>query len=190
MSEDDERDDAYDETIGKSASRSLKFSRVQAQSTSNGNGNGVGDSLAVSDTEGVSNQKTSPSSSRIRAQSSYGPIAGYSTLNLSAGTVSSPPSMAAPSPITPLRPRVRSKSTERLNVGLGISGGGFGGIESVPTTPSGRGDGKFVDPLLVRKQERRAKALESLSRKSGVKDLVGKKKVPVGDLVAFFDQDK
>lgn len=188
MSEDEERDDAYDETIGKSASRSLKFSRVQTQNaSSNSNGNGIGDSLAVSDTEGTSNQKTSPSNSRIRAQSSYGTIAGYSTLNLSAGIVSSPPSMAAPSPITPLRPRIRSKSTERLNVGLGISGGG---IESVPTTPSGRGEGKFVDPLLVRKQERRAKALESLSRKSGVKDLVGKKKVPVGDLVAFFDQDK
>ena len=54
-----------------------------------------------------------------------------------------------------------------------------------PTTPT---SGKFVDPLVARRQ---AKLEAQLSAGPPVpKALVGKKKVPVGELVAFFDQEK
>jgi len=58
--------------------------------------------------------------------------------------------------VAPLQPRLRSRST----VGLGISDG----------------TGKFIDPLVLRRQEK---------ERSDVANKKGKK--AVGDLVAFFD---
>ncbi|KAF8893076.1 hypothetical protein BD779DRAFT_1508738 [Infundibulicybe gibba] len=89
----------------------------------------------------------SPSSLRIRAQSVY----GFSTLQ--------PPQ----TPITPLIPRLRSRSTDRFALG-----------ENTPTA-------KFVDPLVLRKQD-----------KEGTKIAMPKPvgKIPIGQLVAFFDGDK
>ncbi|KII91568.1 hypothetical protein PLICRDRAFT_105554 [Plicaturopsis crispa FD-325 SS-3] len=95
---------------------------------------------------------TPQSSSRARPHSMYGPSAPRL------------PSTAASTTTTPLRPRVRSRST----VGLGITDSGTG---------------KFVDPLLVRRQE-----LKDLTPKIVRAD--GKKKVPVGQLVAFFDGER
>jgi hypothetical protein len=71
----------------------------------------------------------------------------------------------APLSTAPLQPRLRSRSI----VGLGISDGNG-------NTTAG---GKFVDPLVVRKQEKVAS--------SGQKSVDNKKKKAVGDLVAFFD---
>lgn len=77
----------------------------------------------------------------------------------------------APTPTTPFSTRLRTQSTDRF--GLGITGGG--------------GDNKFVDPLVVRKQTKDAIA-------SGAppppKVMAGKPKVPINELVAFFDQEK
>ena len=145
---DDERDDSYDDTIGKSASRLAVNNHKH-----NGNGNGNGNGYDTSPTP-------SPRSSRIRARSTYGPI-------------------ASSSPVPPLRPRIRSKSIDRFGLGLGISDGA-----ATPQTPL---TGKFVDPLLVRKQEKRAQASAAPPTPKAV---VGKRKVPVGELVAFFDGDK
>ncbi|KAG5641097.1 hypothetical protein DXG03_006034 [Asterophora parasitica] len=104
----------------------------------------------------------SPASKRrLRAQSAYGVL---NIQNLQ------PPQ----TPITPLKPRFRSHSTERL-AGVTATGGVGPGPESnFPT-------GKFVDPLVLRKQD-----------KEGMKIAMPKPvgKVPIGQLVAFFDEKK
>lgn len=100
---------------------------------------------------------------RMRAQSSYGPPSGYNYGALS--RASSPSNSNSPVPITPLRPRVRSKSIDRI--GLGISGP----------------NGKFIDPLVLRRQEMEAEQPRMPKFERG-------KKVPVGELVAFFDKDR
>ena len=79
-------------------------------------------------------------------------------------------------PVTPLRPRTKSHSTDRLRYGTSSESlrGGAGG-----------GDGKFVDPLVLRRKEARGK--------SGVvvpTPVVPGKKVAVGQLVAFFDEKR
>ncbi|KZT26094.1 hypothetical protein NEOLEDRAFT_1091562 [Neolentinus lepideus HHB14362 ss-1] len=73
-------------------------------------------------------------------------------------------SIAAASPNTPLHQRLRSRSTD-MRFGLGISLDGP----------------KFVDPLVIRKQEKEATA------KVVPPKVTAGKKVPVGELVAFFD---
>ncbi|KAI0634170.1 hypothetical protein C8Q77DRAFT_1110244 [Trametes polyzona] len=105
---------------------------------------------------------------RARPQSMYAPIASQA--------------ISAPSPITPLR--LRSRSTDRF--GLGLSDAGTG-APIPPATPTSSASGKFVDPLVVRRQTK-----EALMKDAPVPPaaLVGKKKVPVGQLVAFFDQEK
>lgn len=114
------------------------------------------------DTLRRTNSSSSPRNSpRTRAMSSYGALSGSSALL-------SPSS--SPSPIAPLRPRLRSKSSDKI--GLGISWG---------STP-----GKFVDPLVIRKQEK-----EGLLPKTPKTPTFARgQKVPIGDLVAFFDGDK
>ncbi|KAI0672383.1 hypothetical protein C8Q78DRAFT_970700 [Trametes maxima] len=104
---------------------------------------------------------------RVRPQSMYAPIASQA--------------ISAPTPITPLNVRIRSRSTDRF--GLGLSDAGTG-APIPPVTPT---SGKFVDPLVVRRQTK-----EALLKDGPVPPaaLVGRKKVPVGDLVAFFDQEK
>ena len=85
-----------------------------------------------------------------------------------------PKSSALTPSTTPLRVRARSQSTvgDRSNNAI-----------DVPITPLGT---KFVDPLLVRRQEKLAKA----NNIPAVKAAAGRPKVPVGQLVAFFDKDK
>lgn len=85
--------------------------------------------------------------------------------------------IAAPSPVTPLNVRLRSQSTDRF--GLGISDAS--GAPIMPTS------GKFVDPLVVRRQTKEALAN---TVPNPPKVMPGKPKVPVGELVAYFDQEK
>lgn len=111
----------------------------------------------------ASSSSASPSPAtkrRLRAQSAYG-FAGLQALQAT---------------ITPLRPKMRSRSTERFAPGP---------EQSFPT-------GKFVDPLLLRKQERekesvRGRQVVSTGLAAGVKS---GPKLPVGQLVAFFDGEK
>lgn len=60
---------------------------------------------------------------------------------------------------------------------------------------TGAGGGKFVDPLVLRRQEKEEKAKEERGRGAGAGGGGagggrGKGKVPVGQLVAFFDEKK
>ena len=102
----------------------------------------------------------SPGTPRARAQSSYGPP--------SSGEFSA---TSTPSPIAPSKPKLRSRSTDRI--GLGIS------------MPNGNGN-KFVDPLVIRKQAK--DAVPRTPKTPGFAP--GKGKVPIGELVAFFDGEK
>jgi len=141
--EKDKGEEFEDETIGKRASRRF--------------------------TAGMTTASASPSPAskrRIRAQSTY---AGFASLQL-------PDSESGPAPqttITPLRPKIRSKSSEKLGGGGGEQGTGVFG-----------GGGRFVDPLVLRRQEKEGtKGPVALPKPLG-------KKVPVGQLVAFFDGEK
>jgi hypothetical protein len=107
---------------------------------------------------------------RARAQSAYG-FGSIAASNDSSGV--------APSETPPLR--VRARSTERFgtlpsasastsNLGLGISTDG---------------SSRFVDPYLARKAEREREA-SAAPPTPKVMNAIGKK-VPVGQLVAFFD---
>ena len=156
----DESDAFGDETIGKSSGR--HFSGTLAPPPPS------------------HSSSTSPSSSpqqqgdtrprRARPQSMYTPLSSQA--------------ISAPSPITPLNVRLRSRSTDRFGLGLGLSDGGTG----APIPPATPTSGKFVDPLVARRQ---AKLEAQLSAgPPPPKALVGKKTVPVGELVAFFDQEK
>ncbi len=79
---------------------------------------------------------------------------------------------------------MRSKSTERFGSMESLSS-----LSSVSSTASGvsgtsaSGNGKFVDPLVLRKEEREREKKALMGTPRG-------KKVPVGQLVAFFDKDK
>jgi len=119
-----------------------------------------------------STTSTSPSpmsNRRLRAQSAY----GFSTIP-GANTTTATTTMSTPS-VAPLR--LRSKSSERLN--SGISGTGDGMISGV----SGPGGTKFVDPLILRRQSK-----DALMKPIAMPKPVGK--VPIGQLVAFFDKDR
>ena len=85
--------------------------------------------------------------------------------------------LAAPSPVTPLNLRLRSRSTDRFGLGISDAGGApLGGSAASQ---------KFVDPLVVRRQTK-----EAQPQPLAPKIMPGKPKVPVGQLVAFFDQEK
>jgi hypothetical protein len=94
-----------------------------------------------------------------------------------------------PGMTTPLRLRVRSQSA------ASNGGGGGGGASttddeySLPPSSSTSSlasgtSGKFVDPLVLRKQAREEK-MKSLGTQAP-KAAAGKRKVPVGELVAYF----
>jgi hypothetical protein len=86
---------------------------------------------------------------RVRAQSSYGPPSGFNASLFSTGvgtgkgtgSNANPNTNVPPAPITPLRVRVRSKSIDRVGLGIGVS------------SPAGNQSSKFVDPLVLRRQE-------------------------------------
>lgn len=159
--DDDESDEIGEETIGRtfgrqfssSSSSKLAAPTQTASPSSSPNGNG--------------GAKATPSGRRARPQSMYAPISSHA--------------ISAPSPITPLNVRLRSRSTDRFGLGLSDSSTG---AAIPPVTPT---SARFVDPLVVRRQEKQAQASNG---PVPPKALVGKRKVPVGDLVAFFDQDK
>ncbi|KAI0356967.1 hypothetical protein OH77DRAFT_1423231 [Trametes cingulata] len=151
---DDTSGGAGEETIGKTAGRQISSLAPPPDTTSpSSSPNGSGKTPGR----------------RVRPQSMYAPISSQAI------------AISAPSPITPLNVRVRSRSTDRF--GLGISDGATG-APIPPLTPS---SGKFVDPLVVRRQTKEALLKDGPPPPAA---LVGKKKVPVGDLVAFFDQEK
>ncbi|KAK7052983.1 hypothetical protein VNI00_004304 [Paramarasmius palmivorus] len=137
--EEDDDDDFGDETIGKSKGSGVLKASASAPDANN----------TVSTTKSL---PSSPSNLRTRAQSAYG---------LSSIAAQSPNTMAAlanTNTTQPLRPRVRSKSTDRLDSAAK----------------------SFVDPLVLRRQE--------AATKVAMPKPVGK--VPVGQLVAFFDGER
>ncbi|KAL1686899.1 hypothetical protein GGG16DRAFT_96444 [Schizophyllum commune] len=115
------------------------------------------------DDELSSNQASSSAASpRTRAQSVYGAQSLYGA------------------PTAPLKPKTRSQSTDR--------GQRFGTAASVPSTPvtdrfgDGSGSSRFVDPLILRRQEREGAGKVAMPRPIG--------KVPINQLVAFFDGER
>ncbi|OBZ76545.1 hypothetical protein A0H81_03140 [Grifola frondosa] len=103
-------------------------------------------------------------SKRSRPQSMYAPLASQS--------------IATPAPVMPLNLRLRSHSTDRFGLGISDAAGA-----QIPVTPT---SGRFVDPLVMRRQTKEALA----GTAPPPPKVTGAKKVPVGELVAFFDQDK
>lgn len=125
------------------------------------------------------------SSTLMSSLSSFEHHSSHHTLN--------PPPQAS---IQPLKPRTRSKSTDQrfgsldsLNSSTSVSSisstSSYGGGSN---NESGTGSGRFVDPLLLRK-ENAAKAREKDQKGSGA-GVRGRGKVAVGQLVAFFDEKK
>ena len=113
---------------------------------------------------------SSPPNRRLRAQSAYGfsNIQGSNTMASGGGDgTGGMPSVA------PLKPKLRSKSSERLNPGGGTGDGMVSALG---------GGTKFVDPLVLRKQSRGSFKAIAMPKPVG--------KVPIGQLVAFFDGDK
>lgn len=125
------------------------------------------------------------SSTLMSSLSSFEHHSSHHTLN--------PPPQAS---IQPLKPRTRSKSTDQrfgsldsLNSSTSVSSisstSSYGGGSN---NGNGTGSGKFVDPLLLRK-ENAEKAREKDQKGSGA-GTRGRGKVAVGQLVAFFDEKK
>jgi hypothetical protein len=114
--------------------------------------------------------RMAPADRRLRTQSAY--------ISPSPSVLSSLPASSSP----PAN-RLRSQSTDRF--GLGISNGKQ--LNSEKEAGGVFSGGKFVDPLILRKQSK-----EVLSGKGKGKIVTGGgvKKVPVGQLVAFFDGDR
>ncbi|KAJ3977766.1 hypothetical protein EV361DRAFT_532027 [Lentinula raphanica] len=128
---------------------------------------------ALKDTKGqISTQNSdsfTPTHSRIRAQSAYG-LSSIVQQSSAQGRDTSliPPSNSNGGSIAPLRPRVRSQSTSPHP------------SASIVSPPA---NSKFVDPLVARKQEAEAKH----GKLAMPRPLSGK--IPIGQLVKFFDGD-
>jgi len=156
-----------EETIGKSSGIKLRNSVSSTNSNSNSispGGPGGGDYKSTATTS------PSPSSTRrIRVQSAY----GYASLLPQA------PQMPSMGTTAPLKPKLRSRSTEQRSSGTDRGGTGDGMISG------GGGGTKFVDPLLLRRQQQ---SQEGLQVKMPMPKPVGK--VLIGQLVAFFDGEK
>ncbi|KAF8801246.1 hypothetical protein BYT27DRAFT_7038510, partial [Phlegmacium glaucopus] len=141
-----------EETIGKSTAARLMNS-------------GMGDYK-------VANPSSPPMSNRrLRAQSAYGfsNIPGSNTMASGGNVIGG---LGGVPSVAPLKPKLRSKSSERLNTGGGT---GDGMVSAVAGT-------KFIDPLILRKQSRDSFKVIAMPKPIG--------KVPIGQLVAFFDGDK
>ncbi|KAF8665040.1 hypothetical protein AX16_000652 [Volvariella volvacea WC 439] len=197
----DEDDEFQDETIGKSSSAKyasaaaiasasgatavlgssgMSTSPAMGSSTTMPGSFSVGDYKSPVDTFGPTSTASSSNSPsrKQRAQTVY----GYSSLTQQSSSTNLP-SYASFNTTAPLRPRVRSKSSDRDNMN-----GSNGGITPPMTAAPGgatnnNGSNKFVDPLLLRKQDReRERTQIAMPRPMG--------KVPIGQLVAFFDGEK
>ena len=148
-----------EDTIGKSSPAQYSSAALAAAAAS------VVASASLGTDDSPQKTKVIPRSSgtpRVRAQSTYGPL----TSNDLAAVLSS----STPSPIAPSKPKLRSRSTDRI--GLGI------------TIPNGNGT-KFIDPLVIRKQVK-----ESAVPPKTPTYVPGKGKVPINELVAFFDGER
>ena len=196
----DETDDQFaDETIGKSAASKiigvtagLGFGASNGTSSSSagrsgstsasGVGNGNGEQLSANE-----KTKSSPPRSRrrIRPQSAYDFTSFLNQhqqqqLQQRSSQQSlqsqSTQSSQGSSSVAPLRLRWRSQSTDRGD-GSGATGKSGGGGES-----GGGRASRFIDPLVMRKQEK------EMTTKLPMPKPIGK--VPVGQLVAFFDGEK
>lgn len=120
----------------------------------------------------MANPSSPPPNRRLRTQSAYGfsNIAGSNTMGAPGGGDGNTNGMPS---VAPLKFKLRSKSSERLN-----SGGGTGdGMVSALG-----GGTKFIDPLILRKKSRESVKAIAMPKPIG--------KVPIGQLVAFFDGDK
>ena len=147
----------------------------QAEDIDLGGDETIGKTTARLMTSGMGDYKAADSSSppmsnrRLRAQSAYGfyniPVPNTSASGGSNGTGGMPS-------VAPLKLKLRSKSSERLNHGGGT---GDGMVSALAGT-------KFVDPLILRKQSRDSFKAVAMPKPAG--------KVPIGQLVAFFDGDK
>ena len=153
---DDDDNDFGDETIGKAAAARLTNSATFASNK--------GDYKSAAD-----NSPSPLSSRRMRAQSAY----GFSNIAGSSGTTATA-AITTPS-VAPLRTKLKSKSSERLNSTFS-SGTGDGMVSALG------GGGKFIDPLVLRRQSKDAIKPIAMPKPIG--------KVPIGQLVAFFDKDK
>lgn len=160
-----------EETVGKSLGLRLASSTGAASASASP----MPGSAGAGDYKSAASTSPSPMSTRrMRAQSAY----GFSSVAGAGGTTAAAvlnSGGALPS-VAPLRmTKTRSKSTERLG-GSGTGDGFVGGLTSATGA-------KFVDPLVLRKQSR-----DSLMKPIAMPKPVGK--VPIGQLVAFFDKDK
>ncbi|KIK59904.1 hypothetical protein GYMLUDRAFT_245092 [Collybiopsis luxurians FD-317 M1] len=149
----DEDDLIGDETIGKSSSHRTGLAAALKD-------DGKGKDTQESDS-------FTPTHSRIRAQSAY----GYSSIiQQSQSRTRAEPSPPTSGGTAPLKPRVRSQSISphpSANV-----------LSPPPVTGS-----KFVDPLVLRRQETASKH----DKLAMPRPLSGK--IPIGQLVKFFDGD-
>ena len=154
---DDDENDFEDETIGKSTGSRL----AKSATFSNSRGD-------------YKDAEPSPNiSRRLRTQSAYGfsNIAGASNSQTSAIHGTNLP------PVEPLKPKLRSKSSERLDFFSHGFGTGDGMVSALG------GSTKFVDPLVLRRQSR-----ENIKPIAVPRPLSGK--IPVEKLVAFFDGER
>ena len=103
---------------------------------------------------------------RTRPQSMYNGPASAQNLN--------PPASSSSNS------RLRSQSTDRYGLGLGLNEAASSSTSSVSST-------KFIDPLVIRKQTKDALASAA---PPAPKVMTGRPRAPVGQLVAFFDQEK
>lgn len=178
---DDDDDEWFGgETVGKASGLRLSGS---TGAPAGANASLMMGSAGMGDYKSTTSVSPSPlSSRRLRAQSAYGfsNIAGAS--GTTANAVLNPHNLPS---VAPLRTnKMRSKSSERLGGGGTGSGTRTGGLSGTSSgTGVGLGGTKFVDPLILRKQSR-----ESLTKPLAMPKPIGK--VPIGQLVAFFDGDK
>ena len=143
---DEDIDLGGEETIGKSTAARLMTSEM-------------GDYKAAN--------PSSPPNRRLRAQSTY----GFS--NIPGSNTGGGDGTGRMPSVAPLKPKLRSKSSERLNPGGGTGDGMVSALG---------GGTKFVDPLILRKQSGDSFKAIAMPKPIG--------KVPIGQLVAFFDGDK
>lgn len=152
-----------DETIGKAKARS----------------SGLSGKKPAEERDNQPSPSPSPSPTptqlrRARPQSMYSGPTSISTHN----------NIFAPAPIAPLNTRLRSRSTDRFGLSLRSAESDSERSVNVPTTPT---SAKFVDPLIRRKQTKEAQASTA---PPAPRVMPGKPKVPVEQLVRYFDKDK
>ncbi|KAJ8508119.1 hypothetical protein ONZ45_g9577 [Pleurotus djamor] len=161
-SEAESEDDTFaDETIGKKASARMASSFSKEASSSTTSLNSLPPESGLS---GGQPRTRPPRNQDFSSNAASRSEQGHKPRAQSIYGLSSVYQTAPPKPVAPLNPgRLRSaRSTDRF---------------------SANGDGKFVDPLLKRRQER-----EKTKTPLAMPKPIGK--VPIGDLVAFFDGER